>query len=408
MDLPLKGIRILDLTRLIPGPFCTMLLADLGADVIKVEEPTTGDYERQIGPFLGPVPYRFLLLNRNKRSLAINLKHERGKKVFLELAKGSDCLVEGFRPDTMKGLGLDYQHVKRANSGVVYCSMSSYGHTGPYKDRNAHDLNILAESGILHMTGYPDGPPAIPGIQVVDIVTALYAAIAILSALMVKKETGRGQHLDISMFDSAYTLLFDLARSVWGEQREPQRGSERLSGGLANYTIYSTKDQKTLAVGALETEYKKKLFQFLGMEGFIKEEEKTTTTVVSPEREREAREAMREAFSRKSLAEWNEILGPANCFYSPVNSVSEALSNAHALHRGMVHEGSHPRCGPFTQLGTALKFSETPIDLQGVPAPDLGQHTASILKEIGLDSLEIEELRTGGIVFYPKDKKEAP
>jgi crotonobetainyl-CoA:carnitine CoA-transferase CaiB-like acyl-CoA transferase len=403
MELPLKGIRVLDLTRLIPGPFCTMLLADLGADVIKVEEPKTGDYERQIGPFIGPMAYRFLLLNRNKRSLAINLKHKRGKDIFLELVRGSDCVVEGFRPDTMKGLGLDYQHTREINPGVVYCSMSSYGHTGPSRDTNAHDLNILAESGILHMTGYPDGPPAIPGIQVVDIVTALYAAIAILSALMVKRETGKGQHLDISMFDSAYTLLFDLARYVWGEEREPQRGSERLCGGLANYAVYSTKDQKTVAVGALETEYKRKLFQFLGMERFIEEGEEITTTAVYHEKERKAKEAMKENFSCKTLEEWNAILGPENCFYSPVRKVSEALSDPHALDRGMVREGSHPLCGSFMQLGTALKCSETPIDVQRIPAPALGQHTASILKEIGIGSQEIVELLNRGTIFYPRD-----
>jgi crotonobetainyl-CoA:carnitine CoA-transferase CaiB-like acyl-CoA transferase len=380
-----------------------MLLADLGADVIKVEEPKTGDYERQIGPFIGPMAYRFLLLNRNKRSLAINLKHKRGKDIFLELAKGSDCLVEGFRPDTMKRLGLDYHHIRQVNPGVVYCSLSSYGHTGPNRDTNAHDLNILAESGILHMTGYPDGPPAIPGIQVVDIVTALYAAIAILSALMVKRETGRGQHLDISMFDSAYTLLFDLARYVWGEEREPQRGSERLCGGLANYAVYSTKDQKTVAVGALETEYKNRLFQLLGMERFIEEGEEITTTAVSHEKERKAKEAITEIFSQKTLEEWNAILRPENCFYSPVKDVSEALSNPHAAHRGMVKEDSHPLCGPFMQLGTALKFSETPIDLQRLPAPALGQHTASILREIGVDSPAIEELRNSGTIFYPRD-----
>jgi crotonobetainyl-CoA:carnitine CoA-transferase CaiB-like acyl-CoA transferase len=382
-----------------------MLLADLGADVIKVEEPDTGDYERQIGPFIGPMPYRFLLLNRNKRSLAINLKHKKGKDIFAELLKGSDCLVEGFRPDTMKRLGLDYHHVREINPGVVYCSMSSYGHTGPSRDRNAHDLNILAESGILHMTGYPDGPPAVPGIQVADIVTSLYAAIAILSALMMKRETGRGQHLDISMFDSAYTLLFDLARYVWGEQREPQRGRERLCGGLANYNIYSTKDKKTLAVGALETEYKSKLFRFLGMEGFLEEGGEITTTGVSHDKEREAKEAMKEIFSQKSLEEWNEILGPANCFYSPVKTVSEALSDPHATHRGMVSEGSHPLCGAFMQLGTALKFSETPIETHRIPAPALGQHTVSILKEIGINSPEIEELRNRGTIFYPRDQE---
>jgi crotonobetainyl-CoA:carnitine CoA-transferase CaiB-like acyl-CoA transferase len=405
MDLPLKGIQILDLTRLIPGPFCTMILADLGADVIKVEEPTTGDYERQIRPFIGPMAYRFLLLNRNKRSLALNLKQNMGKKLFLELARRSDCLVEGFRPDTMKGLGLDYQHVRRINPGVVYCSLSSYGHTGPDRDRNAHDLNILAESGILHTTGYPDGPPVIPGIQVVDVITALYSAIAILSALMVKRETGRGQHLDISMFDSAYTLLFDLARYVWGEKRDPQRGSERLCGGLANYHIYSTRDQKTVAIGALENDYKKKLFKFLGMEGCIEEGGEITTAEVSPDKERKAREAIDEIFSQKSLEEWNEILGPANCFYSPVKTVSEALSDPHAAHRGMVSEGSHPLCGPFMQLGTALKFSEMPIDLQRMPAPALGQHTVSILKELDFNSPEIEKLRNAGTIFYPNDQK---
>jgi crotonobetainyl-CoA:carnitine CoA-transferase CaiB-like acyl-CoA transferase len=403
MDLPLKGIRILDLTRLIPGPFCTMILADLGADVIKVEEPTTGDYERQLGPFIGPMAYRFLLLNRNKRSLAINLKQKKGKEIFLELAKDSDCLIEGFRPNTMRRLGLDYHHIREINPGIVYCSLSSYGHTGPSKDRNAHDLNILAESGILYMTGHHDGPPAIPGIQVVDIVTALYAAIAILSALMVKKGTGRGQHLDISMFDSAYTLLFDLARYVWKEEREPQRGSERLCGGLANYNIYETKDHHYIAVAALETAYKNKLLTILGREDCIDNEVTVSTTEVNADKEERTRDAMKELFSRKTLKEWNAILGPENCFYSPVRKLSDALSDPHALYRDMVREGAHPLCGTFTQLGTALKFSETPIDLQRLPDPALGQHTVSILKEIGIDSPEIEELRNRGTIFYPRD-----
>lgn len=405
MDLPLKGIRILDLTRLIPGPFCTMMLADLGADVIKVEEPAFGDYERQLGPFIGSMAYRFLLLNRNKKSLAINLKHTRGREIFLTLVKKSDCLVEGFRPDTMKGLGLDYQHIREINPGVVYCSMSSYGHTGPYRDKNAHDLNILAESGILHMTGYQEGPEVIPGIPIVDIVTALYGTIEILSALMVKRETGRGQHVHISMFDSAYTLLFDLARYVWGEGREPQRGSERLCGGLANYNIYRTKDNKSIAVAALETAYKKGLFRILGLEDFIEDEATISTTEVSADKEEKTKEAVKEVFSRKTLKEWNEILGPENYFYSQVKTVSEALSDTHALHRGMVSEGSHTLCGPFTQLGTALKFSEIPIDLQRIPAPTLGQHTVSILKGIGVGALEIDELCSSGIIFYPRDQK---
>jgi len=382
-----------------------MLLADLGADVIKVEEPKTGDYERQLSPFIGPMAYRFLLLNRNKRSLAINLKHNRGKDIFLELVKESDCLVEGFRPDTMKGLGLDYHHIREINPGVVYCSLSSYGHTGPSRDRNAHDLNILAESGILHMTGYPDEPPAIPGIPVVDIVTALYGAIAILSALMVKRETGKGQHLDISLFDSAYTLLFDLARSVWNGEREPQRGSERLCGGLANYRIYETKDHEYVAVAALETAYKNRLLRILGLEDFMGDEATISTTDVSADKEERTGDAMKEVFARKTVQEWNEILGPENCFYSPLKKVSDALSDPHALHRGVVLEGKHPLCGPFMQLGTALKRSETPLDLDRIPAPALGQHTVSILKGIGIDAPEIEELRNRGTVSYPESQR---
>lgn len=405
MDLPLKGIRILDLTRLIPGPFCTMILADLGADVIKVEEPAAGDYERQIHPSIGPVGYRFLLLNRNKRSLALNLKHKRGRDIFLDLAKKCDCVVEGFRPGTMKGLGLDYKNIKGINPGVVYCSMSSFGHTGPHKDKVAHDLNILAASGILHMTGSSEGPPVIPGVPIIDIVTALYATIAILSALMAKRQTGAGQHLDISMFDSALSLLFDVARYVWREEREPMRGNERLCGGLANYNIYETKDHKLLTVAALETKYKRRLFQLLGMEDFIEAEESITTTKVSLDKEQKAQEAMKNIFCEKTLEAWNEIFGPANCFYSPVNTVSEALSDPQALHREMISEGYHPLCGHYKQLGSALKFSEKPVDLQRIPAPGLGQHTVSILEEIGLDGREIEELQKHGIIAFPSDQK---
>ena len=404
MDQPLKGFRILDLTRLIPGPFCTMILADLGADVVKVEEPSLGDYERQIQPSIGSMAYRFLLLNRNKRSLALNLKRKEGKEIFLELVRKSDCLVEGFRPGTMAGLGLDFERLRDSNPGIVYCSMSSFGHTGQYMNKVAHDLNILAASGILDMTGSPDGPPVIPGVPIIDIVTALYATIAILSALMAKRETGVGQHLDISMFDSAFSLLFDAARYIWKDKREPVRGNERLSGGLANYNIYETKDQKLLTVAALETKYKRRLFQILGMEDFLENEDEMTTTRVSTDKEQKAKEAMKRIIAGKTLKEWHEILDPADCLYSPVNTVSEALRDEHAIHREMTVEGYHPLCGPYEHLGSALKFSETPVDLQRIPAPALGEHTVPILMEMGLDTHSIEELQKTGVVSFPSEK----
>lgn len=400
MDQPLKGFRILDLTRLIPGPFCTMILADLGADVIKVEEPSSGDYERQIQPAIGPMAYRFLLLNRNKRSLALDLKQGKGKEIFLELVRNSDGLVEGFRPGTMERLGLDFKRLKDLNPGLVYCSMSSFGHTGPYRSKVAHDLNILAASGILHMTGSPDGPPVIPGVPFIDIITALYATIAILSALMAKRETGLGQHLDISMFDSAFSLLFDAARYVWKDEREPGRGNERLSGALANYNIYETKDQKSVTVAALETKYKKKLFQVLGMEDFLENEDEMTSTGVSADKEQKAKDAMKRIFAGKTLKEWHEILDPADCLYSPVKTVSEALCDEHAIHREMIAEAYHPLCGPHKHLGSALKFSETPVDLQKIPAPALGEHTIPILKEMGLETHSIEELQKRGVISF--------
>jgi crotonobetainyl-CoA:carnitine CoA-transferase CaiB-like acyl-CoA transferase len=403
MDQPLKDFRILDLTRLIPGPFCTMILADLGADVIKVEEPSLGDYERQIQPAIGPMAYRFLMLNRNKRSLALDLKQEKGKEILLELVRKSDCLVEGFRPGTMAGLGLDFKTLKEWNPGIVYCSMSSFGHTGPYRNKVAHDVNILGASGILHMTGSPDGPPVIPGVPIIDIVTALFATVAILSALMVKRETGVGQHLDISMFDSAFSLLFDAARYVWRDEREPGRGNERLSGGLANYNIYETKDEKLLTVAALETKYKKRLFKILGMEDFLENEDEITTTGVSIDKEQKAKEVMKRIIAGKTLKEWHEILDPADCLYSPVNTVSEALCDEHAIHREMIGEGYHPLCGPYKHLGSALKFSETPLDLQRIPAPALGEHTLPILEEMGLDRHSIEELQKNGVVSFPSE-----
>jgi len=404
MDQPLKGFRVLDLTRLIPGPFCTMILADLGADVIKVEEPSSGDYERQIQPSIGFMAYRFLLLNRNKRSLALNLKRKEGKEIFFELVRKSDCLVEGFRPETMAGLGLDFKSLKDLNPGLVYCSMSSFGHTGPYRNKVAHDLNILAISGILHMTGSPDGPPAIPGVPIIDIVTALYATIAILSALMVKRETGAGQHLDISMFDSAFSLLFDAARYVWKDKREPMRGNERLSGGLGNYNIYETKDEKLLAVGALETKYKRRLFQMLGMDDFLENEDEMTTTGVSTDKEQKVKGAMRRIIAGKTLEEWHRILDPADCLYSPLKTVSEALCDEHAIHREMIVEGYHPLCGPYKHLGSALKFSETSVDLQRIPAPALGEHTVPILREMGLDTHSIEELQKNRVVSFPSER----
>ena len=223
MPLPLEGITVLDLTRLIPGPFCTLILADLGAEVIKVEQPGIGDYERQIRPFQGEMAYRFMMLNRNKKSLGLNLKQDEGREIFLDLVRRADVVVEGFRPGVMKKLGLGYDVLKSVNESIVYCSLTSYGHSGPHRDKVAHDINILATTGLLDLIGPADGPPVIPGVQLVDTVTALYAVIGIQAALASRTKTGRGQHVDLSMHDCAFSLMFDSVRYPLAERRIPVR-----------------------------------------------------------------------------------------------------------------------------------------------------------------------------------------
>ena len=392
MILPLEGTRILDLTRLIPGPFCTMILADLGAEVIKIEEPKIGDYERQIKPIVNGMAYRFMLLNRNKKSLGLNLKAEEGRRIFLDLARRADVVVEGFRPGTMTKLGLDYPKLKEVKPDIIYCSISSYGYSGPAVQKVAHDINILAQIGLLDLIGSAEGPPVIPGVQIVDTVAALYAVIGVQAALANRKRTGNGQQVDISMHDSAFSLMFDSARYPLGEQRLPERGRERLSGGLANYNIYSTRDGQYIALGAIEKKFKDRLFQKLGLDEFIETDAAVTTSEVNPAKESALRKRLTEIIGKKDLKEWNAILEPENIFFSPILNIEEALKDPQLAARGMVVEAHHPVAGSYTQMGSPIKLSDTPPDIERLPSPRLGEHTREIIKGLGLAEDEIVNL----------------
>ena len=389
---PLNGIRVLDLTRLIPGPFCTMILADLGAEVIKIEEPVVGDYERQIKPLQNGMAYRFMLLNRNKKSLGINLKEEAGRKIFIDLAQRSDVVVEGFRPGAMARLGLAYDDLKKVNQRLVYCSLNSYGYSGPYSDLVAHDINILAQTGLLDLTGPANGPPVIPGVQLVDTVTALYAVIGIQAALSVREKTGKGQHIDLSMHDCAFSLMFDSARYPLGEGRAPKRSKERLMGGLAGYSIYESKDGKYMAIGAIEKKFYNTLLRELGLEAYIEKDALVTAGEVNPDKEEALRNVIKDTFKRKTLQEWQEILEPANVFFSPVNTIEEALADPQLISRQMVVETEHPIAGKYVQIGSPLKLNDTPVDLERLPAPTLGENTEEILKGLGFFDKEISDL----------------
>ena len=398
MPLPLEGTSILDLTRLIPGPFCTLILADLGAEVIKIEEPGIGDYERQIKPFQGEMAYRFMLLNRNKKSVGLNLKEDRGREIFLDLARQADVVVEGFRPGVMDRLGLGYDDLRSVNEGLVYCSLTSYGHSGPYRDKVAHDINILAITGLLDLIGAADGAPVIPGVQLVDTVTALYAVIGIQAALASKAKTGRGQHVDLSMHDCAFSLMFDSARYPLADGRIPVRGKERLMGGLANYNIYQTKDGQYIAIGALEKKFNERLLREIGLSEYIEQDGSVTASEVNPEKEEVIKNRFKEIFKEKSLKEWQEILEPANVFFSPVSTVADALENEQLKSREMVTETEHPFAGAIRQIGSPVKLSENPVDLERLPAPRLGEHSMEILGRIGLDDQEIRALADRGVL----------
>lgn len=394
---PLDGIRVLDLSRLIPGDFCSAMLADLGAEVIKVEEPKVGDYDREVPPFTGGVASRFLIINRNKKSLSLNLKHPAGKEIFLELVAKSDVLLESFRPGALNKLGLGYEDLRRINPRLVYCSISSFGQDGPYREVVAHDINVLGLTGILDLTGSRQSGPMMSGIQIADSATAMNAAMGIMAALLKRAQNDEGDYVDASMYDCALAWTFDAARYAFAGTEVPMRGEGRLWGGLPNYRLYCTKDEKYLAVGSLEAKFRNTLMGKLGREtGFAKEGGATTTEV--NEQTRRESDDLEQIFASKTQHEWLDELEGLNICVSPVLDMEEALQHPQALHRKMVIDIDHPLAGPTRQLGSAFKFVNSEIKADRLPAPELGQHTQELLRDLGHADEEIERLEALSVV----------
>ena len=396
-NLPLKDIRVLDLTRLIPGGYCTSILGDVGAEVVKVEEPNIGDYEREIQPFIGSTASRFLILNRNKKSIVLNLKEDRGRELFLRLAETADVLVEGFRPGAMAKLGLDYESIRKVNPKLIYCSISSFGQNGPYRDVVAHDINILGLCGFLDITGTDEGKTVIPGVQISDFIAGTNAALSILIALISRRSTNVGQFLDVSMFDGMMAWMIDAARYAFAGHAVPEKNKGRLWGGFPNYNIYKTKEGKFITIGSLENKFKRILLEKLGGKEFLGTEEGATSSAFN-DSDGELQSFLQETFLTKTVDEWMAELGPLNICVVPVSSVEEAVAHPQAISRSMVVDVEHPLEGTIKQIGSALKFSNIPIDVNRVPAPRLGEHTKEILNSLGYSEEEIEEMTTNSIV----------
>jgi crotonobetainyl-CoA:carnitine CoA-transferase CaiB-like acyl-CoA transferase len=318
----------------------------------------------------------FGLLNRNKKSITLNLKASQGKAILVELARSADALMEGFRPGVMKRLGLEHEALLAINPGLVYVSLSGYGQTGPYRLRAGHDLNYLAIGGLLAISGTPDGPPAVPGVPVADLVCGLWAALGVTAALLGRERTGRGQYLDLSLLDSVTALLAMPLADWLVTGRVPQRGKMPLSGKQACYNVYETADGEYMALGALESRFWRAFCTAVGREDWRSRQHDADQAALIAE--------VAALFRTQPRAHWTDLLAAHDCCCEPVLGLDESFAHPQVLHRGLLHDA---------QLAMPLARGGVPR----VPAPELGEHTAEILAELGYTADDVEDLRRRGV-----------
>jgi len=376
----LDGITVIDLSRLLPGPYCSMILADHGARVIAVEN------KRFIADGLF-----FNTINRNKEHMSLNLKTEAGKQIFFRLIEKADVLLEGFRPGVVDRLGADYESVRKVNPEIIYCSITGYGQDGPFRDRVGHDVNYLSYAGVLDLMGEPDRPPSIPGIQIADIAAGgMNAAIGILLALFAREKTGRGQYIDISMTDGMVGFLPVALyfRQLTG--KDPRRADAPLSHRYACYNTYETADGRFLSIGAVENRFWKRLCDHLDVAEY-------GTLQYDDSRRREILEFMRSTFKKKTLDEWNTELADLEICWGRVQTFSEVLDDPLFREREMILELQGKAGEKQTAIGVPVKLSDTPGSVRSV-APDFGENTPAVLKELGYSEKEIKEFAEAEVI----------
>ena len=370
----LEGIRILDLSRLLPGPYCTMLLADFGAEVIKIEEPGRGDYARSFPPFLKGFGYWHLQLNRNKKSVVLDLKSDSGREAFLELAKTADVVVESYRPGVLKKLGIDYETVSKINPKIIYCALTGYSKNGPLAKQADHDIGYVSLAGITNMSGYAGGKPAIPGVLMADMNSAMAAGMSILIALRHAQMTGQGQEIDISLYNVAMTLMPGAASLYFGSGFVAERGNNWLTGMYANYNIYKTKDNRYVSVGCLEKKFWTNLCTALQRADLI-------DLIDDEENHPYLKEQLAFEFEKRTMTEWEAYLkGKDTCVTSVLN-FAEACGAEQTSANEMVLTVNDEELGEYKQIGFAMKMSKTPAQLSK-RAPRLGEDTEEILGQL--------------------------
>ncbi len=392
----LDGIKILELARVPPAELPGMMFADMGADVLKIETPSETqedpDWQRRSA---------FAYVNRNKRSLALNMKAPEGQALFRKLAAGADVIIEGFRPGVMKRLGADYDAIRALNPRIVYCSLSGFGQNGPYKDYPAHDMNYLSLAGVLALIGEPDRKPTIPLNLVADYAGAsMHGALGVMYALFARERTGKGQHVDVSYLDTSVALLAATPnmRFFFSDGLAPKRGEGFLGGSYPYYAIYETKDRKLLTIGCTEPWLWENFCKAINRPDFARFARKHDQFVRAANAEEvKAREEIEAVIRTKNRDEWYEILVKADVCVGKVYDPEEMVADPQVQARDMVVEVKHPTYGTIKEFGIPIKLSATPGTVR-TAAPHAGEHTEAVLRELGLSAAEALALREKKIV----------
>ncbi len=395
MENALSGIRVLDFSRVLAGPLCTMMLADLGAEVIKVESPIGGDDTRQWGPpWVGELSAYFASVNRNKRSITLNLKHAQGQAIARQLANQSHVVVENFKVGQMAGFGLDYASLRESNPALVYCSITGFGQTGQYRERPGYDYVVQAMSGLMSITGEVEGEPAKVGVAISDVIAGLHAATAVLAALRHSEQTGVGQSIDISLLDTQLAALVNIASNYLVSGKVPQRQGNQHANIVPYQTFHASNGAFVVAVG---NDRQFRLLCYLIQQPELCEDERFATNPARVKNKDTLIPLLETVFAEKTSHEWVSLLLDAGIPAGPIQTVAEALRDPHVQERGMVQQVTISSGELLEMVASPLKLSQTPTEIT-LPPPQHGEHTHSVLTSLGYTAEEFAILRSQGVI----------